>query len=188
VQADGSDEQLQSQRSVLLAAAPGVRNAVSWTVYPRTFVVRQASGDALRAALDAAAAFTAATPGARALVTFDPATFPGAQAPRTIAFATPLSATADNCAPDEVQCPNGRETSYCLTGSGVVVDALDMLGRPGGVIVSVGRCQRSVIRVTGSDNVLRGLELRGSTKDTPNRTIDTLAITGAGAHAHRIGP
>src|SRR5262245_42415149 len=68
VQADGSDEQLQSQRSVLLAAAPGVRNAVSWTVYPRTFVVRQASGDALRAALDAAAGFTAATPGARALV------------------------------------------------------------------------------------------------------------------------
>src|SRR5262245_43117743 len=64
LQVPGSDEQVQSQRMALLAAGPAVSNVVSWTVYPRTFVVRDVSAAALVSRLEEAAAFTAATPGA----------------------------------------------------------------------------------------------------------------------------
>jgi hypothetical protein len=186
VQVAGSDEQAQSQGSVVLVGMSDGTNTISWTVYPRTFVVRAADGGALRDSLDAAAAFTAASPGARALVTFDPAVFPGADHPQTILLeSTPRSSTGDMC-PDDVHCPDGRSTSYCLTGSNVVVDALDALARPGGVILSVNRCTRSVLRIVGSDNVLRGLELHGSANDAADTPLDTLAISGSGAQHNRI--
>ena len=60
VQVAGSDEQVQSQRSVVLAGMSDGTNTIPWTVYPRTFVVHAADGDELRDRLDAAAAFTAA--------------------------------------------------------------------------------------------------------------------------------
>src|SRR5262245_15943797 len=164
---------------------PGT-NTVSWTVYPRTFVVHQADGDTFRGVLDDAAAFTAAAPGTRALVTFDPNVFQGADHPHTILLqSTPRTKTGDVC-PDDVHCPDGRSTSYCLTGSGLVVDALDVLARPGGVILSVNLCTRSVLRVTGSDNVLRGLELQGSMKTAQDTALDTIAFSGRGAQRNRI--
>jgi hypothetical protein len=190
-QVAGSDEQAQSQRSMVLVGTSdrtsGGTNTVSWTVYPRTFIVRAADGGALRDTLDAAAAFTAAAPGARALVTFDPDVFPGPDHPQTILLESiPRSSTGDIC-PDDVHCPDGRSTSYCLTGSNVVVDALDARGAlPGGVILSVNRCTRSVLRIMGSDNVLRGLELHGSANDAAGTPLDTLAISGAGAQRNRV--
>jgi hypothetical protein len=80
-QVAGSEEQAQSQRSTVLAGPPPGTNTVSWTAYPRTFVVHQADGDTFRGVLDDAAAFTAAAPGTRALVTFDPNVFQGADHP-----------------------------------------------------------------------------------------------------------
>jgi len=186
VQVAGSDEQAQSQRSVVLAGMSDGTNTIPWTVYPRTFVVHAVDGDELRDRLDAAAAFTAASAGARALVTFDPLVFRGADHPQTILLeSTPRSPTGDVC-PDDVHCPDGRSTSYCLTGSGVVVDALDTLARPGGVILSVNLCTRSVLRVLGSDNVLRGLELHGSANSNADTPLDTLAISGSGAQRNRV--
>src|SRR5262249_13207548 len=41
LQVTGSDEQRQSERAVVLASAPGVSNVVGWTIFPRTFVVRE---------------------------------------------------------------------------------------------------------------------------------------------------
>jgi len=185
-QVAGSEEQAQSQRSTVLAGPPPGTNTVSWTVYPRTFVVHQADGDTFRGVLDDAAAFTAAAPGTRALVTFDPNVFQGADHPQTILLqSTPRTKTGDVC-PDDVHCPDGRSTSYCLTGSGLVVDALDVLARPGGVILSVNLCTRSVLRVTGSDNVLRGLELQGSMKTAQDTALDTIAFSGRGAQRNRI--
>jgi hypothetical protein len=178
----GSDPQRQRRRSVLVAA-PGVPNVVSWTVYPRTVEVREATDKALRGALDAAFAFTAASPGARALVVFDPVAFPGADAPRVIPFGfAPRSATGDACVAD-ANCGGGRGSTCCMTGSNVVVDALDVLGRPGGVAVSIGRCARPIFRITGADNVLRGLELRGSAKPPPALEADSIVLGGRGATA-----
>ena len=71
VQVTGSDVQVQRQRSVVLAGADAEANTVSWTVYPRTFVVPVATGAALESSLAAAAAYTAAGPTISALVTFD---------------------------------------------------------------------------------------------------------------------
>ena len=181
----GSDPQVQRKRSVLLAA-PGVPNLVSWTIYPRTVAVRQATDAALRAALDAAAAFTAANPGARALVVFDATAFPGADVPTEIRLGfTPLSATGDMCSPD-ARCGDGGESTYCFAGSNVVVDALDGLGRPGGVVVAIGKCERSIFRITGADNVLRGLELRGSVKPPPGPEADSIVFAGEAARGNRL--
>jgi hypothetical protein len=183
VAVSGSDPQVQRQRSVVVAAEDPDANTVSWTIYPRTFVVRQATGTALTAALDGAAAFTGVAPGAFALVTFDPAAFPGADDPRLIRLRfTPGDATRDVCAADVV-CPDGAASAYCFAGSRVIVDALDVRGRPGAVVVGAGTCARSLIRLTGSDNVLRGLELRGS-EATDN--LDTMTIAGPAARRNRI--
>src|SRR5262249_8307118 len=83
VTVSGSDPQTQNRPGGLAA---GVPSAGTWTVYPRTFVVTDATESNLRARLDAAATYTAAN--ARpALVTFSRVVFPGAQAPRTIDLA-----------------------------------------------------------------------------------------------------
>src|SRR5262249_47638005 len=101
-QVTGSEEQAQSQRSVVLVGSSKGTNTVSWTVYPRTFVVHEADGDTLRGILDAAVAFTATAPGTRALVTFDPNVFQGADHPQTILMqSTPRTSTGDFC-PDDV--------------------------------------------------------------------------------------
>ncbi len=84
VQVAGSEAQHQSQRTVVLASAPGVSNVVGWTVFPRTFVVHDAGNDDFRTKLDMAAAFTASGPDVRALVTFDPDVFPGGGTPTKV--------------------------------------------------------------------------------------------------------
>jgi hypothetical protein len=170
----GSDPQVQRRRSVLLAGS-GVANVVSWTVYPLSIVVREATDAALRTALDAAAAFTAANPGARALVTFDPAV-----TKIDLGFTPPST-----CRPSD-DCPDGAKAAYCMAGSNVVVDGLDGLGRPGGVVVSLGTCSRPIFRITGANNVLRGLELRGSEKPPPADEVDSIVFAGAEARGNRL--
>jgi hypothetical protein len=178
----GSNEQVQSQRGVVLASAPGVTNAVTWTIYPTTFVVRSSSGGAFLGALDEASAFTADS-GATALVTFDPAVFPGAGHPVSVnvGFATVPHKT---CAVQT--CPDGKKAAYCLTASRVVVDALDANADRGGVVLLNGTCARYLLRVYGSDNILRGLELHGIDGTGPLVTADTLAIAGPAAVRNRI--
>jgi hypothetical protein len=179
----GSDPQVQRQRSVVVAAAEPDANTVSWRIYPRTFMVRHATGTALVAALDQAAAFTGGSPDASALVTFDTAAFPGADDPSLVRLRyAPRTTTSDTCT-DGVVCPDGEPSAYCFAGSRITVDALDVQGRPGGVVVAAGRCARSLVRMTGGDNVLRGLELRGS-EATDN--VDTVTIAGPAAQRDRI--
>jgi hypothetical protein len=180
VQVTGSDEQRQSRRAVVLASGPGVSNVVGWTIFPRTFVVRQADGDDLLHQLDMAAAFTASSPDARALVTFDPDAFPGAASPTQVNVAfrrgPPRSCDVDTCV-------DGKKAARCLYGSRVTVDALDRRGERGGVVLVNGTCERYLLRIYGSDNVLRGLELLGTESTV---TVDTLALVGADAQRNRI--
>jgi len=60
------------------------------------------------------------------------------------------------CTPDPA-----RRAAFCFTGDRIVVDALDHLGEPGGVIWSVGTRNISLLRLLGSENVFRGLVLAG---------------------------
>ncbi len=185
LQVAGSEAQVQRMRSVVLAGVSDIGNVVAWTVYPRTFVVRQATGAALRAALDAAAVFTATRPG-RALVIFADGAAPDADLPPVIPLGfTTRTATGDVCEPDAT-CGAGRPTTYCFSGSRIVVDALDARGRPGGLAISIGKCARSIFRVTGANNVLRGLELRGSGKIDPRIAVDTVAFSGSSSHGNRL--
>ncbi|MGH7893841.1 MAG: right-handed parallel beta-helix repeat-containing protein, partial [Candidatus Binatia bacterium] len=161
-----SDPQQQAQRMVLVAGPTGVSNAIVWTIYPRAFVVPDPGEASLRAQLDAAAAYTAANPGP-ALVTF--------AAPQTIDL------SRGTCDPDP-----SRRAALCFTGSRVVVDALDANGEPGSVVWSVGTRDLSLLRLYGSDNVLRGLVFAGSQNPDLTTQVDTLAITGATARRNRI--
>ncbi len=183
-QVAGSDEQVQTQRAVILADADGVSNVVPWTIYPRTFQVTQVDGTHLLAQLNAAQSYTGAHPGAHALVSFDREIFTGASQPQTINVkftpGPPIS-----CVPQQV-CSDLRGTTYCFSGSRVVVDALDADGLRGAVVLRTGTCERSLMRMLGSDNVLRGLELRGSEQPNSLIPVDTIAITGAGALRNRI--
>jgi hypothetical protein len=188
VQVTGSDPQHQSQTSVVLASTAGVSNVVVWTVFSRTFVVHQVGSDDFRNQLDQAAAFTAPDPNAHALVTFDPSTFPGSSSP------TQVLVGFDRGPPrtcDTKTCPSdGFKAAYCLTGSRITVDALDDLGERGGVVLVNGTCERYLLRVYGSDDVLRGLELRGIEVLDPNNpstaVVDTLAIVGSDSQRNRI--
>jgi hypothetical protein len=160
---------------VLVAGAAGeTSNLLVWTVYPRTFVVAAPSEPRLRAALDAAAAYTAASDGP-ALVTFSRAVFQGAQAPRTIDLAR------GPCAPEP-----SRRAALCFTGSRIVVDALDARAERGAVVWSVGTRGLSLLRVYGSDNVFRGLVLAGSRQPGPSKQLDTVAFAGPAARRNRI--
>lgn len=185
VQVAGSDRQVQSQRSVLvLGDAAGVANQTSWTVFPKTFSVDAATGTEFLATLAAATAYTSANPGP-ALIAFDRAVFPGAHDPRVVPIRfvehpSHVCVTGETCAAD------GRETTMCFTGSRIVIDGLDALGRTGGVVLDAGTCSRSLLRIYGSDNVLRGLELRGSRKAIPTIPLDTIAFTGAAAQRNRL--
>src|SRR5262249_49130031 len=168
VQVTGSDPQHQSQRSVVLASTAGVSNVVVWTVFSRTFVVRHADpeNDDFRNQLDQAAAFTASDPNVRALVTFDSSTFPGSSSPTQVPIGfksgPPRMCDTRTCAAD------GFKAAYCLTGSRITVDALDDLGERGGVVLVNGTCERYLLRIYGSDDVLRGLELHGIEVLDPN--------------------
>jgi hypothetical protein len=183
----GSDQQHQARRQVLVGADDGGSNVVQWTVYPRTFVVGAVSDDEFIADLEAAEAYTAAHPGRFALLTFARTAFPGAQAPVTIPLGfVPQSDTADLCDPS-VQCGTpARATRVCLDGSRVVVDGLDDRGETGAVRLAIGRCATSLIRITGGDNVLRGLELVGSIKANPSIALDTVAVSGETARGNRL--
>src|SRR5262245_43763081 len=186
VQVTGSDPQHQSQRSVVLASTAGVSNVVAWTVFSRTFVVHQAENDDFRNQLDQAAAFTAPDPKAHALVTFDPSTFPGSSSPTQVPIGfhrgPPKMCVTDTCS-------DTQKAARCLTGSRITVDALDDLGERGGVILVNGTCERYLLRIYGSDNVLRGLELRGIEVDPDNPStavVDTLAIVGSDSQRNRV--
>jgi hypothetical protein len=171
-----SDSQVQSQRAVFAASSPdeAAKNSLVWRIYPRTFVVTEASETSLRAQLDAAARYTSANPGP-ALVTFSRTAFPGTQAPQTIDLSRGL------CTPDPA-----RAAALCFTGSRIVVDALDTQGERGGVIWSVGTRTLSLLRLYGRNNVFRGLVFAGSQSPTPVGQADTVVITGAAAQANRI--
>src|SRR5262249_32172555 len=80
-------------------------------------------------------------------------------------------------------CVDGKKAARCLTGSRITVDALDERGERGGVVLVNGTCTRYLLRIYGSDNVLRGLELLGTESSA---TVDTLAIVGADAQRNRI--
>ncbi|HUE30307.1 MAG TPA: hypothetical protein VMR79_05495, partial [Verrucomicrobiae bacterium] len=164
VSVPGSATQQQAQRVVLVAGSPAeVSNTIVWTVYPQTFVVQSAGAADLQARLDDATAYTGANPGP-ALVTFSPDAFPGATAPQRIFLLQPpctLDVTHNRCSPD------GATAGVCLIGDRIVVDALDRSALPGGVILSVGTCGRQVLRLYGTENVLRGLTFEGSQKPNP---------------------
>ncbi len=181
-----ADPQVQAQRTVLVAGDPGEGlNALTWTIYARTHVVSTTASDGspggLRAALAAAMADTLAS-GARVLVRFDRDAFPGADDPRTI----DLSGACE-----------GGSAALCLTGSHLVIDGLDGDAQPGAVVWSVGTRAVSLLRVTGADNVLRGIVFDGSGADVPDPATcgeddggplqrDTIAIVGAAAQGNTI--
>jgi hypothetical protein len=177
LQVGGSSQQLQAVRSLVVAGAT-TSNVVAWTVFGRTFVVTQATGANVRARLDAARAYTEAQP-YPALVRFDHGTFPGAGTPVTI----PLQ-SSPSCA--LVTCQDGRETAYCLEGDDVTVDAVDDDGLPGGVRLTVGTCDNSLLRLYGTDNLLRGLVLEGVTDPMASIAVDTLTIAGLATGGNRL--
>jgi hypothetical protein len=186
LQVPGSGPQVQAQRGLVLGASGGgISNVVEWTVFGRTFVVGAATDDAVLAAFDAAAQYTATEPGP-ALVRFDPLAFPGAASPVTVAMRH--QAMAPFCDADAICGPplDGRATTYCFAASRVTVDALDGDALPGAVELDVGPCQRSLLRMYGRDNVLRGLVLRGGGNGAPTIPVDTIAITGAAAIGNRV--
>ena len=179
VQVPGSSLQLQAQRSIVLAdGGVPASNVVEWTVFGKTFVVTQATRANLVAQLAAAANYTSSSP-FPALVRFDRTAFPGAATPQTIAMQT-----APACALDT--CGDARESAHCFEGSRVTVDALDADAEPGGVVLTVGTCDNSLLRVYGSDVVLRGLVLLGSTDPAPSVAVDTIAIAGPATRRTRL--
>lgn len=186
LQVPGSQPQVQTQRAVILADSDTtlVSNVVQWTIYPRTFLVSQIDGAHLLAQLDAAQAWTAAHAGAHALVVFDREIFPGASQPRIINVKF-TQGPPNVCVPQQV-CADGRATTYCFAGSRVVIDALDAEAGRGGVVFRTGTCERSLMRILGSDNVFRGVEFRGSEQPNSPIPIDTVAITSAGAKRNRF--
>jgi hypothetical protein len=186
LQVAGSAVQVQAMRA-LVVGGPAATNVVPWTVFGRTFVVAQASGVDLVAALDAAAAYTGGHATRPALVRFDRTAFPGAALPQTIGVKHHVVQPGNQhvCESDDT-CSDGRKTAYCIEAARVTVDAIDDDGLPGGVALEVGTCQRSLFRMVGSDNVLRGLALRGSTNGAPSIPVDTIAIAGASALRNRL--
>lgn len=186
LQVAGSQPQIQTQRTVIVADSTTtlVSNVVPWTIYPRTFEVSQVDGTHLLAQLNAAQAYTAANAGAHALVTFDREIFPGASQPKIINVKF-TQGPPNVCVPQQV-CSDGRGTTYCFAGSRVVVDGIDADAKRGGVILRTGTCERSLMRILGSDNVFRGLEFRGSEQPNSPIPIDTIAITSATAKRNRL--
>ena len=171
----GSAPQAQAQQAVVIAGpAASVSNVLTWTVYPATFVVQTATESDFRAQLDAAQAYTATHAGP-ALITFSRAAFPGANAPQTIDLG------------ERSVCPaDGRLAAICLTGAHVIIDALDDAAEAGAVVLSVGSRALALLRIYGSDDVLRGLVLNGSTVAGLPTQADTVAFVGAGALRDRL--
>jgi hypothetical protein len=177
LQVSGSATQIQARQGLVLGGMAS--NTVDWTVFGKTIVVD--GGTSLPAAIDAAALFTAGS-ALPALVRFDRATFPGASDPTTIALQT-AQCGLDTCAPD------GRKTAYCFEGSRITVDALDDDGQPGGVVVGIGTCNNSVMRIYGSDDVVRGLVVNGFVENSGMQNtieVDTVVIAGASARRNRL--
>jgi hypothetical protein len=176
VTVNGSDPQVQARRDVL-AAGPSTIAAtfVVWTVYPKTFLVREATETALRTQLAAAQSHTAAHPGATVMVGFSSAAFPGATVPRTISLA-------------QGDCPaDGKPpAAVCLTGSNLLIDALDARAEPGAVVWAVEGRTLSLLRVYGAGNVLRGLVLAGTRTPSPTTQLDTVSLVGGAATGNRL--
>lgn len=191
-----SEEQRQARRLVLVAGDPReVSNALAWTVYPKTFVVKDVDNtfpDGLQKTLDK---LTKQGNSARpALVTFSPMAFPRLADPRADAQRIYLKGP---CRPDDAG-PAG----LIFTADRIVVDALDHDAETGAVILSVETCGRQVLRLSGSDNILRGLVFEGSQKSCPKpdcqkscpepdcqpscAQVDTIAVTGPLARRNRI--
>lgn len=169
--------QLQSTTSVVVAE-PGASNVVDWTVFGRTFLVTKTTAADVRGRLDDALAYTAAFPHA-ALVRFSANVYPGAGNPKTVPLQTSPTCTLATCA-------DGRETAYCFDGDRVTVDAIDQLGRPGGVVLSVSTCNNSLLRLYGTDNVWRGVVFQGTTDTTPAVAVDTVTIAGLATGGNRL--
>ncbi|MCW5891657.1 MAG: right-handed parallel beta-helix repeat-containing protein [bacterium] len=191
---ESASPQVQSRRTVVLTGGIGVSNLVAWTIYPRSFLVTEVQFDGMGAGGDvlsqiaAAASFTSGGLDRRAFVGFDPDVFPGAHAPKVVNvwFVPGGGGTGNQCLTSGPLCPDGRASAFCFTGSRVVVDGLDRLGRRGAVVLRTGTCRRSLMRVYGSDNVLRGLELLGSEYVGSTIPLDTIAFTGEGAQGNLL--
>jgi len=183
----GSAEQHQAQQQVLVGAGTGGSNVVEWTIYPRTFVVDTADDDELYAELAAAKAYTASRAGRFALVRFARAAFPSAAGPGVIPLGFTVVGNGQHQCDAPVLCGTpARQTRLCLDGSRVVVDALDDRGEPGAAVLTIGKCATSVMRITGSDNLLRGLDVVGSLKESPTIPLDTIVVSGATARRNRL--
>jgi hypothetical protein len=203
--------QQQAQRRVLVAGDPvDVSNAVVWTIYPAAFVVQQATADEVQLRLDQATAYTACNPDPdrRALVTFSWDVF-SASAQKEIELlpADQCGGTGRNvCTPTRVPtncpcdpasvsipcvwtgAPDGTHAGLCIAGDRITIDALDRDAQPGGVMLSVASCAQKLLRLYGTDDVLRGLTLEGSQVPVADPTtcgdpggpiqVDTVAITG----------
>jgi len=165
----GSGVQQQARRAVAVGGA-GSANPLVWTIHPRTVTVTDASQAAVRAALDDAASGDLGP----VLVTFARDAFPGADAPRTIEL------VRQRCEPSPT-----RASGLCVGDGDIVIDALDAHGRPGGVVLSAGDRPISVLRVYGSDVVIRGLALVGTSLATSGQ-LDTVAFSGPQAHRNRL--
>jgi hypothetical protein len=170
----GSAPQSQARQSVVLADVTGqVSNALTWTVYPRTFVVAKATETAFRAALTGAAAFTASHAGV-ALVTFDRTVFPGASSPVAIGLKS------------EICDVDNKRAGLCFTASRVVVDTLDVDAERGAVVLAVAGTPARLLRIYGADDVFRGLVFAGSVDPSLTTQADTVSFTGAGALRDRL--
>jgi hypothetical protein len=181
-----SQLQRQSQRRVLTSSATTQPvNLVHWIVYPRTYISPLKGGE-LKARLDLATTFLE-EPGhqAGALVTFDPTAFCAQGTPAPLLFGMDGCVKVGDC--------SAAQAGYCWTTSGLVLDALDRNGEPGGISVSEPAlcakpgsdppeqkpCDYDVLRMFGHDNVVRGLHVIGAT--SPGMQADTLAFDGMAA-------
>lgn len=183
----GSDEQHQATQLVLVGADGGGSNVLEWTIYPRTFVVDTLVDDEFHAEIAAAKAYTASHAGRFALVTFARESFPSAQSPGVIPLGFTVLANNQHQCEASVLCGKpARQTRICLDASRIVVDALDDRGEPGAAVLTIGKCATSLMRIVGSDNTLRGLDLVGSLKTDPTIPLDTLVFSGATARRNRL--
>src|SRR5262249_12424134 len=141
-----------------------VSNALTWTLYPHTYVVMNNSPDDIGGSLRRELTDAANDPSGRALVSFASGVFPGASAPQMISLDDRPCAVGSD---DPALCcePDSHHAALCFRGSGVVVDGLDRDGEPGAVILSAAN-EIALLRVYRHDNVFRGLVLQGSQADT----------------------
>lgn len=150
-----NDVQRQARRAIVVAPSDATlsANPVIWTIHGFTRAVTSASAATLQAALDAAATWTAANAGRRALITLRP---PG-----------PVVLSQRSCAPEPACNLDSPKAGLCLNGDRIVIDGRDEERGQRGAELNVGTLKHPVVRVYGRDAELRGLVLRGTHSADP---------------------